>query len=595
MPKKRIKRLLLWGITLNVLVVCFMLSGFKANASQLHNPVDTNGDFVGYSYIWFGSYPQSELDETKDASLIAQIDGKIGIDKTGDCWIDGIKYRKLNKADCDTNGRAWENKNYRYFKWERIKWRVLKADNIASKALVMTDKAIEFRRYNTTYTCKGWERCTLRSWLNGYERTENDNLFDYSEVNDGFYTTAFSATEKGKIAKSKITSEAPSFSDYLSYATEEDITDSIFILTKSEFLKEEYGFKSDTALKFTVTDYSANPPSGSIYLRDFSKSGGKGGNAGIMSIKDGSFGEDFLYMYEDCAFYIAPAMIVSLNMLTDENLSDDGGSGYGGEEAIRYELNGGVNASSNPGGYRPGVGVDSFAAPSKAGCVFEGWYSDSSFTYKINSISKESKGEVTLYAKWKKNKVSNPFTVSDVTQNISKKSQTINLYTAMGNIPSGTSFKYKVNVDDAKNTNGIAISGNGVLSVPAKAYGTIKITVTAEENADYVATTREISVTLIPDKVKGLKVAGAGKKGSVKISWKANDLADGYEVKCSASSSFPKGKKTKTAKVGKKATSCVIKGMSVGKKCYVQIRAYKKVGKTTFYSPITKGSLKKVK
>lgn len=70
---------------------------------------------------------------------------------------------------------------------------------------------------------------------------------------------------------------------------------------------------------------------------------------------------------------------------------------------INYNLNGGINAESNPKTYKKGIGVASFANPTKAGYTFEGWYTDAYFTTKITNIPATQTGDVNLYAKWKAN------------------------------------------------------------------------------------------------------------------------------------------------------------------------------------------------
>ncbi len=67
---------------------------------------------------------------------------------------------------------------------------------------------------------------------------------------------------------------------------------------------------------------------------------------------------------------------------------------------ITYELNGGINVSANPAEYTYGVGVSSFAAPTKEGYTFGGWYRDAAFTNPISAIGTTETGAVTLYAKW---------------------------------------------------------------------------------------------------------------------------------------------------------------------------------------------------
>ncbi len=69
--------------------------------------------------------------------------------------------------------------------------------------------------------------------------------------------------------------------------------------------------------------------------------------------------------------------------------------------AINYNLDGGKNATANTDTYYTvdGLVLD---APTKAGYVFLGWYTDSNFETKIEAIPQGVEGEVNLYAKWQK-------------------------------------------------------------------------------------------------------------------------------------------------------------------------------------------------
>lgn len=73
---------------------------------------------------------------------------------------------------------------------------------------------------------------------------------------------------------------------------------------------------------------------------------------------------------------------------------------------ISYELDGGTNDASNPSKYTFGVGVPSFANPTKKGFTFEGWFDVEGNT--ITEISTTATGDKTLYAKWQKNNNKNP-------------------------------------------------------------------------------------------------------------------------------------------------------------------------------------------
>ena len=68
---------------------------------------------------------------------------------------------------------------------------------------------------------------------------------------------------------------------------------------------------------------------------------------------------------------------------------------------ITYNLNGGTNNKSNPATYTIATASIKLQKPTRKGCVFEGWYSDSKFKNKVTAISKGSTGNKTLYARWK--------------------------------------------------------------------------------------------------------------------------------------------------------------------------------------------------
>ena len=73
----------------------------------------------------------------------------------------------------------------------------------------------------------------------------------------------------------------------------------------------------------------------------------------------------------------------------------------GAKFGIRYVLNGGVNDERNPAFYVEGDKSFALQNPRKENDVFEGWFTDSAFTQKIDSIKTENLGDWTVYAKWK--------------------------------------------------------------------------------------------------------------------------------------------------------------------------------------------------
>lgn len=178
---------------------------------------DNDTDTTTWSYVYFGSYPQTEI---KGDSLTAEIIGA-SYDANGDAWANGIKYRRIRKSDTN-NDEYFGDSEYRYFKWEKIKWRVLQ--NNGSTLFVVSDKGLDCKEYHEENASVTWENCTLRSWLN------NSN---------GFYDTAFSSSEQGAIVSQTVVNE-----DNPYYNTEggNDTTDKIYLLSLSEGMNLSYGF-----------------------------------------------------------------------------------------------------------------------------------------------------------------------------------------------------------------------------------------------------------------------------------------------------------------------------------------------------------------
>ena len=119
---------------------------------------------------------------------------------------------------------------------------------------------------------------------------------------------------------------------------------------------------------------------------------------------------------------------------------------------------------------------------------------------------------------------------------------------------------------------------------------------TAAKPATKPATTAKKPSTKPAAKVKlakqTAKVKASGKK-KIKVSWKKDKKASGYEITYSTKKSF-KGKKTIVVK-GNKTTSKVVKKLTSKKKYFVKVRSYKQVGKTKTYGAYSKVKTVKVK
>ncbi|MCI8951407.1 MAG: hypothetical protein HFG49_15475 [Lachnospiraceae bacterium] len=194
----------------------------QARAGEMPaNPVhhcteqDDGSDSTDWSYIYFGSYPQTEVTGAALTSAITRAD----YDVNGDAWVNGTKYRRISKSDMNYD-RYFGDTAYRYFKWERIKWRVLQNDG--STLFVMADKGLDCKDYNEEYASITWENCTLRNWLN-----------------NTFYSTAFSRSEQGAIVGQTVVNED---NPWYGIAGGNNTNDKVYLLSIREVTNPSYGF-----------------------------------------------------------------------------------------------------------------------------------------------------------------------------------------------------------------------------------------------------------------------------------------------------------------------------------------------------------------
>jgi len=135
----------------------------------------------------------------------------------------------------------------------------------------------------------------------------------------------------------------------------------------------------------------------------------------------------------------------------------------------------------------------------------------------------------------------------------------------------------------------VAISSYGKVTV--KGYGKTEVTVKAAATAYYKKASKMITIKVIPKKVIPKKIESP-KKRKIVFSWKKNKTVTGYKVWVDIKRNFS----TKQVLTLKKGTGSVNIGkVKSGKKYYVRIRSYKKVGKKKYYSKWSKALDIKVK
>jgi len=121
----------------------------------------------------------------------------------------GVSALSILSAQTDTPtpaAKVGDRLTFGSYQGEAIEWRVLAVEN--GRALVISDKILDAKPYNTKYVSVTWEASTLRSWLN------ND-----------FYSAAFTAAEREQIAETLVVNH-----NNPSYGT----ADRIFLLSIEE-------------------------------------------------------------------------------------------------------------------------------------------------------------------------------------------------------------------------------------------------------------------------------------------------------------------------------------------------------------------------
>ncbi len=229
---------------------------------------DEKGLFVGstrdktdWSYVYFGSYPQTEV---MDAGVKSQIDVALNAEgkTTGDITVGNVKYRKISPENANTTVYWEKNENgdvieqCRYFKWEPIRWKVLQIDNNSKTMMLVSDKVIDSQDYNEVITDVTWESCTMRKWLNADPAFSDLDRKGFTAKS--FLETAFSTEQQGAIIQTDIKNH-----DNQTYKTSggNDTKDKVFLLSHEEVADKAFGFndtlyKNSTSRAFLATDYA---------------------------------------------------------------------------------------------------------------------------------------------------------------------------------------------------------------------------------------------------------------------------------------------------------------------------------------------------
>lgn len=159
---------------------------------------------TAWSMLYFGSYPQTEIKDNELASGITEA----VYNEDGDALADGIKYRRIK-----------QNGVFRYFRWDKIQWRVLWNDG--KTLFVISDKGLDCKAYDNTDNFAIWEQSSLREWLAG-----------------SFYNMAFDSREQEAILMHETETSYICNGENITDKT----NDKIYLLSIKELRTSCYGF-----------------------------------------------------------------------------------------------------------------------------------------------------------------------------------------------------------------------------------------------------------------------------------------------------------------------------------------------------------------
>lgn len=110
---------------------------------------------------------------------------------------------------------------------------------------------------------------------------------------------------------------------------------------------------------------------------------------------------------------------------------------------------------------------------------------------------------------------------------------------------------------------------------------------------NYEEASATVAITVKPKKATISKVVSP-KKARVKVTWKKDSKASGYQVVYASNKSFTKNVTTVSVKKNTK-TSATIKKLTSKKRVYVKVRSYKTVNGKKMYGKYSKVKSVKVK
>ena len=227
----------------------------------------------GQEYIMFGSYPQTMEDNDDICKALEEAAGDLPSASNAGKWTsyrylsagqksdymwyidlehEGAKYRGVYfteyrsyiVTEAGTEDNSFQDDNgftkgtAYWFKYEPIKWRVLKEEG--GKAFAVADKILDSQSFNDASMDSNYKTSEIRTWLN-----------------ETFYSVAVSDAQQNFVESTKVDNTAGSTADPSNMYVCEDTEDDVLLLSYADATNSAYKFASDTDRMIMGTDYAA--------------------------------------------------------------------------------------------------------------------------------------------------------------------------------------------------------------------------------------------------------------------------------------------------------------------------------------------------
>ena len=270
------------AIILSVMMVlsCFAGMAFSVGADDVSDMKKTISSMSVGDTFTYGSYPQTDVTSELGSELTAAApptgewtsynyyyDGEQSdYMKYYDLSYNGSRYRgvyftKYRPYDWDSTSsgiqseNGYSTNNVYWFRYDPLTWRILDP----STGYVICEDVIDSQAFNNEYYENGTEDAYGdTAYYNDKTYTHLANNWEYSTIrtwlNELFFITAFSASERSQIPCTKLTTPAYSM-EYSEYDVGET-GDYVFLPSYQDMLNSSYGFSDYMNCRTHSSDYA---------------------------------------------------------------------------------------------------------------------------------------------------------------------------------------------------------------------------------------------------------------------------------------------------------------------------------------------------